>query len=87
MPAKTRHQGARGRSGSSVAPSDSTSQPPKPFNRQDNSTKSSRESLVESDQYDYWYTVKPYLESLDQETTSLDPDDANNATYKPQSCQ
>ena len=84
MPVETRN---KGRAVSSIAPSDSASQPPKPFIRQDNSTNSSRESLVESDRYDNWFVAKPFLESFEQETVPLDQTDADNAAYKPQSCQ
>src|SRR2546421_12128032 len=60
MATNTRQQSKKGKAkaGSSIGPDDSASQVP--FNRQSNSTNSSRESLVGSDQYENWTNAKPY---------------------------
>src|SRR3954464_15344486 len=75
----------KGKDESSLAPDDSASQVP--FNRQDNSTNSSRESSVGSDQYENWTTAKPYLESFELELKTMDAGDITKSTYTPQSCQ
>src|SRR5690349_8926169 len=84
--ASTRQKGkAKSRVVSSVGPDDSVSQAV--YTRQANSTNSSRSSLVNSERHEDWISVKPYLESFEQETTALDKTDADNAAYKPQTCQ
>src|SRR5436190_24341417 len=75
----------KGKDESSVGPNDSASQVP--FNRQENSTNSSRESLVGSEQYEKWPNAKPYLESFEVELDAMDPGDITKNTYTPQSCQ
>ena len=75
----------KGKDESSVGPENSASQVP--FNRQSNSTNSSRESLVGSDQYEKWPNAKPYLESFEVELEAMDPGDITKNTYTPQSCQ
>src|SRR6266487_3019223 len=76
---------AKGKDESSIGPDDSASQVP--FNRQSNSTNSSRDSLVGSDQYEKWPNAKPYLESFEVELEAMDPGDITTLTYTPQSCQ
>src|SRR2546423_8773901 len=87
MATNTRQQSKKGKAkaGSSIGPDDSASQVP--LNRQTNSTNSSRESLVVSEQYENWTTVKPYLESFELELKAMDPGDITKSTYTPQSCQ
>ena len=75
----------KGKDTSSIGPDDSASQVP--FNRQSNSTNSSRESLVGSDQYENWTNAKPYLESFELELKTMDAGDITKSTYTPQSCQ
>src|SRR4051812_32213676 len=75
----------KGKDESSVGPDDSASQVP--FNRQENSTNSSRESLVGSEQYEKWTNTKPYLESFEVELKAMDAGDITKLTYTPQSCQ
>ena len=75
----------KGKDESSIGPDDSASQVP--FNRQENSTNSSRESLVGSEQYENWMNAKPYLESFELELKTMDPGDITKSTYTPQSCQ
>ena len=75
----------KGKDESSIGPDDSASQVP--FNRQSNSTNSSRESLVGSEQYENWTTAKPYLESFELELKTMDAGDITKNTYTPQSCQ
>ena len=75
----------KGKDESSVGLDNSASQVP--FNRQDNSTNFSRESLVGSDQYENWMTAKPYLESFELELNTMEPGDITKSTYMPQSCQ
>src|SRR6266498_5557627 len=87
MATNTRQQSKKGKAkaGSSIGPDDSASQVP--FNRQSNSTNSSRESLVGSDQYENWTNAKPYLESFEVELEAMDLGDITKNTYTPQSCQ
>src|SRR4051812_5296551 len=87
MATNTRQQSKKGKAkaGSSIGPDDSASQAP--FNRQGNSTNSSRESLVGSEQYEKWTDAKPYLESFELELKTMDPGDITKSTYMPQSCQ
>jgi len=87
MATNTRQQSkkGKGKDESSIGPDDSASQGP--FNGQDNSTNSSRESLVGSDQYENWANVKPYLESFELELKTMDAGDITKSTYTPQSCQ
>src|SRR5256714_9841152 len=87
MATNTRQQSKKGKAkaGSSIGPDDSASQVP--FNRQSNSTNSSRESLVGSDQYENWTNAKPYLESFELELKAMDSGDITTSTYTPQSCQ
>src|SRR2546423_3650127 len=75
----------KGKEESSVGPDDSASQVP--FNRQENSTNSSGESLVGSDQYENWMNAKPYLESFELELKTMDAGDITKNTYTPQSCR
>src|SRR3954469_13291011 len=75
----------KGKDESSVGPNDSASQVP--FNRQENSTNSSRESLVGSEQYENWTNTKPYLESFELELKAMDAGDIAKSTYTPESCQ
>src|SRR6266516_4501496 len=87
MATNTRQQSKKGKAkaGSSIGPDDSASQVA--FNRQSNSTNSSRESLVGSDQFKNWTNAKPYLESFELELKAMDPGDITKNTYTPQSCQ
>src|SRR5204862_5550879 len=87
MATNTHQQSKKGKAkaGSSIGPNDSASDVP--FNRQSNSTNSSRESLVGSDQYENWTNTKPYLESFELELKMMDPGDITKSTYTPQSCQ
>src|SRR6266496_5401382 len=87
MATNTRQQSKKGKAkaGSSIGPDDSASQVP--FNRQSNSTNSSRESLVGSNQYENWTNAKPYLESFELELKAMDAGDITTSTYMPQSCQ
>ena len=87
MATNTRQQSKKGKAkaGSSIGPDDSASQVP--FNRQSNSTNSSRESLVGSEQYEKWTNAKPYLESFELELKAKDAGNVTKSTYTPQSCQ
>src|SRR6266487_1634993 len=82
---RQRSKKGKGKDESSVGPNDSASQVP--FNRQSNSTNSSRESLVGSKQYEKWTDAKPYLVSFELELKTMDPGDITKSTYTPQSCQ
>src|SRR5436190_8973207 len=75
----------KGKDNSSVGPDDSASQVP--FNRQENATNSSKESLVGSNQYENWTNAKPYLESFELELKTMDPGNITKSMYTPQSCQ
>src|SRR5437763_16946835 len=87
MATNTRQQSKKGKSkaGSSIGPDAPASQVP--FNRQSNSTNSSRESLVGSDQYENWTNATPYLEAFELELKTMDPGEITKSTYTLQSCQ